>query len=89
MGPAPAQANQRGHPEAVASPATLSASAASQIAQLRRLVAPFHDFDAAVRAGWAAPITPCFTSADLPSQPGTGAMGIHWGTWPTSRTAGP
>ena len=27
-----------------------SASSASQIAQLRRLVAPFHDFDAAVRA---------------------------------------
>ena len=31
---------------------TLSASAASQIAQLRRLVAPFHDFDKAVAAGW-------------------------------------
>ena len=64
---------------AVASAATANASEASQIAQLRRLVAPFHDFDAAVRAGWAAPITPCFTSADLPSQPGTGAMGFHWG----------
>jgi len=64
---------------AVASPAAANASDASQIAQLRRLVAPFHDFDAAVRAGWSAPITPCFTSADLPSQPGTGAMGFHWG----------
>jgi hypothetical protein len=75
------------HPAALApdGPALVTASAAanaaeaSQIAQLRRLVAPFHDFDAAVRAGWSAPITPCFTSADLPSQPGTGAMGFHWG----------
>ena len=59
---------------------TISASAtASQIAQLRRLVAPFHDFDAAVRAGWSAPITPCFMAADLPSQPGAGAMGFHFG----------
>ena len=64
---------------AVAMPATANVSDASQIAQLRRLVAPFHNFDAAVRAGWSAPITPCFTSADLPSQPGTGAMGFHWG----------
>ena len=63
----------------VASPATIDASTASQIAQLRRLVAPFHDFDAAVRAGWAAPITPCLVAADLPSQPGSGAMGLHWG----------
>ena len=63
----------------VALPATASASEASEIAQLRRLVAPFHDFEAAVHAGWATPITPCFTSADLPSQPGTGAMGFHWG----------
>jgi hypothetical protein len=67
-------------PDGAASVATsANASDASQIAQLRRLVAPFHDFDTAVRAGWAAPVTPCFTSADLPSQPGTGAMGTHWG----------
>jgi hypothetical protein len=64
---------------AVATPTTANASEASQIAQLRRLVAPFHDFDAARRAGWSAPITPCWTTADLPSQPGTGAMGFHWG----------
>jgi hypothetical protein len=64
---------------AVKAPATANASEASQIAKLRRLVAPFHDFNAAVQAGWSAPITPCFTSADLPSQPGTGAMGFHWG----------
>ena len=64
---------------AVATPATANASDASQIARLRRLVAPFHNFDAAVRSGWSAAITPCFTSTDLPSQPGTGAMGFHWG----------
>ena len=63
----------------VASPATANASDASQIAQLRRLLAPFHDFDAAVRAGWSAQITPCLKSGDLPSTPGSGAMGLHWG----------
>ena len=50
-----------------------SASTASQIAQLRRLVAPFHDFDTAVHAGWAAQITPCLEA------PGLGAMGFHYG----------
>jgi hypothetical protein len=60
-------------------PAAVSASTASQVAQLRRLVASFHDFDTAVRAGWSAPITPCLVAADLPSQPGVGAMGLHYG----------
>jgi hypothetical protein len=55
------------------SPAYASAAAASQIAQLRRLVAPFHDFDAAVDAGWFAQITPCL------EEPGLGAMGFHYG----------
>ena len=64
---------------ATATSSTASASAASQIAQLHRLVAPFHDFNTAVQAGWAIPVTPCWTTADLPSQPGTGAMGTHWG----------
>jgi hypothetical protein len=69
-------------PEVVAAahaPATMSASTASQIAQLRRLVAPFHDFQTASDAGWSAPITPCLVAADLPSQPGSGAMGFHFG----------
>ena len=60
-------------------PATASFSTASQIAQLRRLVAPFHSFAAAQAAGWNIPVTPCWVAADLPSQPGTGAMGFHWG----------
>jgi hypothetical protein len=42
-------------------------------------VAPFHDFETAKAAGWSAPITPCWVAADLPSQPGSGAMGFHWG----------
>ena len=50
-----------------------SASTSSQIAQLRRLVARFHDFDAAVDAGWATQITPCLEA------PGLGAMGFHYG----------
>ena len=58
---------------------TISASVASRIAQLRRLVAPFHDFDKAKAAGWSVQITPCLVAADLPSQPGAGAMGFHYG----------
>jgi hypothetical protein len=73
--------------ETVLDPATSGADAApvfagataSQIAQLRRLVAPFHSFETAQAAGWSVPVTPCLTSADLPSQPGTGAMGLHFG----------
>jgi hypothetical protein len=61
-------------------PLTISeAAVASQIAQLRRLVAPFHDFEKAKAAGWATQITPCLVAADLPSQPGAGAMGFHYG----------
>jgi hypothetical protein len=60
-------------------PAAASFSTASRIAQLRRLVAPFHDFETAKAAGWSAPITPCWVAANLPSQPGSGAMGFHWG----------
>jgi len=50
-----------------------SAATASKIAQLRQLVAPFHDFDVAVAAGWSVQITPCLEA------PGLGAMGFHYG----------
>ena len=50
-----------------------SATTASEIAQLRQLVAPFHDFDVAVAAGWSVQITPCLEA------PGLGAMGFHYG----------
>ena len=70
-------------PAAAPVPATLKASGngstASQIARLRQLVAPFHTFQTAFDAGWLAPITPCLKSGDLPSTPGSGAMGFHWG----------
>ena len=61
------------------SPTISASTAASQIARLRQLVAPFHNFDKAVAAGWSAQITPCLVAADLPSQPGAGAMGFHYG----------
>jgi hypothetical protein len=64
---------------AVQAPAAFAASTASEIAQLRRLVAPFHNFQTASNAGWSVPITPCLVDADLPSQPGSGAMGLHFG----------
>src|SRR5215204_1890325 len=68
-------------PDAVASDKSpaISASVASRIAELRRLVAPFHQFEKARAAGWSAQITPCLVAADLPSQPGAGAMGFHYG----------
>jgi len=50
-----------------------SAATASEIAQLRQVVAPFHDFDVAVAAGWSVQITPCLEA------PGLGAMGFHYG----------
>ena len=66
-------------PDAAAAAVTANASTASQIAALRRLVAPFHDFETASQAGWSTPITPCLVAGDLPSTPGTGAMGFHFG----------
>jgi hypothetical protein len=74
-------------PAAVASPAAVNASTASQIAQLRRLVAPFHDFDAAVRAGWAAPITPASPRPTCQASPGPERWGSTGAISPTFRTA--
>lgn len=39
---------------------------------LRRVTAPFHNFEKATAAGWSAQITSCMTSAD-------GGMGFHYG----------
>ena len=60
-------------PSLESAPVTAAASTASQIAQLRRLVAPFHRFDAAVEAGWSVQFTPCL------EVPGLGGMGFHYG----------
>ena len=51
----------------------LSADQRQQLAQLRRLVAPFHNFEKAQQAGWNVQFTPCL------SHPTEGAMGYHYG----------
>jgi hypothetical protein len=50
-----------------------SADVARQLAELRQATAPFHDFDRAVEAGYAAQITPCWEHRSR------GAMGYHYG----------
>lgn len=50
----------------------LDASVERDLATLRRVTAPFHDFATARAAGWSAQITPCM---DMP----TGGMGFHYG----------
>ncbi|MEP6572892.1 MAG: hypothetical protein ABJD11_09350 [Gemmatimonadota bacterium] len=49
-----------------------SAAESRDIAVLRRVTAPFHDFTVATAAGWSAQITPCMASPD-------GGMGFHYG----------
>jgi hypothetical protein len=44
------------------------------LAALRRLTAPFHDFSVARAAGWSTQITPCMTDPN-----GAGGMGFHYG----------
>lgn len=45
----------------------------NQLAELRRAVAKFHRFDAAMAAGWDTQITPCLDNPPL------GAQGFHYG----------
>ncbi len=44
-----------------------------QIARLRAVTAPFHQFRKAVAAGWGTQVTGCFSDAEL------GGMGYHYG----------
>ncbi len=44
-----------------------------QLAALRRLTAPFHNFEKAVEAGYGVQITPCWYHREL------GAQGYHYG----------
>jgi hypothetical protein len=44
-----------------------------ELAALRRLVAPFHNFERAQAAGWAVQVTPCLEN------PAEGGMGFHYG----------
>jgi len=50
----------------------VSASTASQVAELRRLLAPYHTVSRAVAAGWDTDITGCL------ELPGVGGMGHHY-----------
>ena len=43
------------------------------LAALRRVTAPFHQFDKAIAAGWSAQITGCM------ADPSAGGMGFHYG----------
>ncbi len=52
----------------------LPASVRSDLALLRRVTAPFHEFDEATEAGWSAQITPCMVDPG-----GAGGMGFHYG----------
>ena len=61
-----------GH-DAPALSAAASAAVERDLARLRRLTAPFHDFEAAAAAGWGTRITGCF------SHPTLGGMGYHYG----------
>lgn len=57
---------------AATSEAALSAELNQELAQLRRLIAPFHNFEKAFDAGWNVQFTPCLEN------PAEGAMGFHW-----------
>jgi hypothetical protein len=46
----------------------------SDLAALRQVTAPFHDFEKAKAAGWSTQITPCMTDPA-----GSGGMGFHYG----------
>jgi hypothetical protein len=53
--------------------AGISGDVAAQLAQVRRLTAPFQQIQKANRAGWVAPLSPCVADPDL------GGMGYHIG----------
>jgi hypothetical protein len=53
--------------------APISGQVEREIARLRQLTAPFHDFQTAADAGWGTRITGCFSDPEL------GGMGYHYG----------
>lgn len=61
------------HAHSGSGPVALSSGAERDVARLRALTAKFHQFDAAVAAGWSVRITECFENAEL------GGMGFHYG----------
>ena len=70
---APAAALAHGGHGAPSHNASLSGEVQREIARLRNLTAPFHDFETAANAGWGTRLTPCFSHPDL------GGMGYHYG----------
>jgi hypothetical protein len=58
---------------AIQPPAGTPADVNAQLAQLRALVAHFHDLEDAMAAGYTVQVTPCL------ELPGVGAMGFHYG----------
>lgn len=52
--------------------APVDGKTASQLAQVRRLTAPFHTFENGKAAGWDAPLSECVESP-------AGGMGFHYG----------
>ncbi|HEV2181825.1 MAG TPA: hypothetical protein VGR59_15965 [Gemmatimonadaceae bacterium] len=51
-----------------------SVTVQQDLAELRAVTAPFHDFDRARAAGWSTQITACMTDPG-----GAGGMGFHYG----------
>jgi hypothetical protein len=65
------------HQSRVFAPSSLESFGAdveSDLAALRRVTAPFQEFDVARAAGWGAKITACMTDPA-----GSGGMGFHYG----------
>ena len=54
--------------------ASLGSTVNRELATLRRVTAPFHDFANATAAGWSTKITSCMTDPG-----GAGGMGFHYG----------
>ena len=52
----------------------IGASVRKDLATLRRVTAPFHEFKVAKAAGWGTQITPCMVDPA-----GAGGMGFHYG----------
>lgn len=70
--PTATEATANIQPRAAATSRAPAAADQKDLAALRRVTAPFHNFDQAVTAGWSALITPCMTDP-------AGGMGFHYG----------
>ena len=71
---APGPTAQHAHPDPAATSVS-SANVEAQIAELRRLLAPFHNFEKAVEAGYSVPVP---GPGVCLSDPVRGGMGYHY-----------